>query len=209
MSEREELVKRLRDRAESQRKHAEGWNKRLAFTEALNAEILAKALDDAADYIAALSAQPQGRCVAFPCKCDASNQQRCAYWQEAQPQGEPVAWCLRSYGILLYHEGGTNKAEVERNLLANFDRDDAELIPLYTHPTPSPSGVREAVEAAPQSEQTHVRVPVEDALELSYWRFEARRKGYSDWKDEPQSERDAFKSEFRALLRAATGKESE
>lgn len=38
-----------------------------------------------------------------------------------------------------------------------------------------------------------------DAAEEAYWRFDARRRGYGEWKETPQSERDAFKSEFPAL----------
>lgn len=38
----------------------------------------------------------------------------------------------------------------------------------------------------------------EDQAELAYWRFDARVKGYSEWKGRPQSERDAFKAEYRA-----------
>lgn len=37
----------------------------------------------------------------------------------------------------------------------------------------------------------------EDRAELAYWRFDARVKGYSEWKGRPQSERDAFKAEYR------------
>jgi hypothetical protein len=32
-----------------------------------------------------------------------------------------------------------------------------------------------------------------DLLELLYWEFDARRKGYGEWRRVPQSERDAFK----------------
>lgn len=38
-----------------------------------------------------------------------------------------------------------------------------------------------------------------DAAEESFWRFDARRKGYGPWKETPQSERDAFKAEVAAL----------
>jgi hypothetical protein len=37
----------------------------------------------------------------------------------------------------------------------------------------------------------------DDAAEVAYWRFDARVKGYSEWKGRPQSERDAFKAEYR------------
>lgn len=41
---------------------------------------------------------------------------------------------------------------------------------------------------------------LEDALEAAFWRFDARRSGYADWKVSPQSVRDAFKGEVRSLL---------
>jgi hypothetical protein len=44
-----------------------------------------------------------------------------------------------------------------------------------------------------------------DWAEECYWRFDARRKGYGEWKDHPQSERDAFKTELKA---AVEGKKS-
>lgn len=37
----------------------------------------------------------------------------------------------------------------------------------------------------------------DDPAEIAYWRFDARHKGYADWKQCPQSERDAFKAEWR------------
>ena len=39
----------------------------------------------------------------------------------------------------------------------------------------------------------------EQLLERCYWTFDAMRKGYSDWKGRPQSERDAFKTTVRAM----------
>jgi len=36
-----------------------------------------------------------------------------------------------------------------------------------------------------------------DRAEEAYWRFDARRKGLGPWKWMPQSERDAFKAEYR------------
>ena len=39
----------------------------------------------------------------------------------------------------------------------------------------------------------------EDVLETAYWLFDARRKGYGEWKGMPQSERDAFKAQYRAI----------
>ncbi|MBX9604648.1 MAG: DUF1653 domain-containing protein [Gammaproteobacteria bacterium] len=40
---------------------------------------------------------------------------------------------------------------------------------------------------------------MDDLAEESYWRFDARRKGYGPWKEAPQSERDAYKAELAAL----------
>lgn len=37
----------------------------------------------------------------------------------------------------------------------------------------------------------------EDSAETAYWRFNARCKGFDKWKGAPQSERDAFKGEYR------------
>ena len=37
-------------------------------------------------------------------------------------------------------------------------------------------------------------------LEQAYWEFDARHKGYSDWRLMPQSERDAFKAAVRAFV---------
>jgi hypothetical protein len=42
--------------------------------------------------------------------------------------------------------------------------------------------------------------PQEDRIEAAYWRFDARRKGYEQWKKAPMSERDAFKAEMRNAL---------
>jgi hypothetical protein len=44
--------------------------------------------------------------------------------------------------------------------------------------------------------------PTEDLIEAAYWRFDARRKGYAQWKATPMSERDAFKAEMRNLYLA-------
>lgn len=46
----------------------------------------------------------------------------------------------------------------------------------------------------------------DDPLEVAFWEFDARRKGYGPWKGSPQSERDAFKN---AAARLNTGKVSE
>lgn len=44
--------------------------------------------------------------------------------------------------------------------------------------------------------------PQEDRIEAAYWRFDARHKGYGQWKQAPMSERDAFKAEMRNALAA-------
>lgn len=44
--------------------------------------------------------------------------------------------------------------------------------------------------------------PEEDRIEAAYWRFDARHKGYGQWKTAPMSERDAFKAEMRNALAA-------
>jgi hypothetical protein len=40
----------------------------------------------------------------------------------------------------------------------------------------------------------------EGYVEVSYWEFDARRKGYGDWEGKKMSERDAYKAEMRKLL---------
>ena len=48
-----------------------------------------------------------------------------------------------------------------------------------------------------------------DPAEEAYWRFDARRNGYSYWKEAPMSERDSFKAEFRLGMRHADLKRQE
>lgn len=48
--------------------------------------------------------------------------------------------------------------------------------------------------------------PFSRDLEVAYWRFDARRKGYEDWKGHPQSERDAFKQELAEAVNAAVSR---
>jgi|694.fasta_scaffold59073_3 hypothetical protein len=47
--------------------------------------------------------------------------------------------------------------------------------------------------------QNHTKI--EDMLEQSFWDFDAARKGYGDWKNRPQSERDAFKQIVRQFVK--------
>lgn len=42
---------------------------------------------------------------------------------------------------------------------------------------------------------------IEDELERGYWDFDARRKGYAEYKSHPQTERDAFKQVVRKLIK--------
>ena len=39
----------------------------------------------------------------------------------------------------------------------------------------------------------------EDKLEHAFWDFDAMHKGYGEWRNHPQSERDAFKQVIREL----------
>jgi len=54
-------------------------------------------------------------------------------------------------------------------------------------------------DAQPVDERA-ARLKADDPAEYAYWTFDARRKGYGPWKQCPQSERDAFKTEYRAAL---------
>lgn len=40
----------------------------------------------------------------------------------------------------------------------------------------------------------------EDAIEAAYWDFDARHKGLAEYRERPQSERDAFKNAVRSVL---------
>lgn len=82
----------------------------------------------------------------------------------AQPQGEPVATVYDAGDMtgIDWHCKTTPPAGTK----------------LYTAPQ---SGMREAVEAAPQSEQTHVRVPVEQLEHWAeYWNGSANENAMSD-----------------------------
>jgi hypothetical protein len=111
----------------------------------------------------------------------------------AQPQQEPVAWMWQ-------HEetGATGFVEnASTEDLAQWERMNKPrkvICPLYTAP---PSGVREV-----NAEQTHVRVPVEPTDEMIY-------AGMIAYRDEFGSPMTRYANIYRAMLRAATGKESE
>lgn len=51
-----------------------------------------------------------------------------------------------------------------------------------------------------EEDSAEASAKLEEHLEESYWRFDAKRKGYAMWHD-PMSERDAYKSELRKLLK--------
>lgn len=48
-----------------------------------------------------------------------------------------------------------------------------------------------------------------EILESAYWRFNARCKGYAEWKQTPQSERDAFKAEVLSVVASFTSETRE
>lgn len=51
-----------------------------------------------------------------------------------------------------------------------------------------------------EEDSAEASVKLEERLEESYWRFDAKRKGYASWGN-LMSERDAYKSELRKLLK--------
>jgi len=74
-----------------------------------------------------------------------------------------------------------------------------------THWMPLPAAPGAAPPAAPADDHAtpsggQEAGPQEDRIEAAYWRFDARHKGYSQWKTAPMSERDAFKAEMRNAL---------
>jgi hypothetical protein len=44
------------------------------------------------------------------------------------------------------------------------------------------------------------RLEEEERIEAAYWRYDAKHKGYNEWKLAPMSEREAFKTEMRSAL---------
>jgi len=60
----------------------------------------------------------------------------------------------------------------------------------------------EAIKAAEESLEQAIPGSTndDDPAEAAFWNFDARKKGYAEWKGRPQSERDAFKAEYRAAL---------
>lgn len=52
-------------------------------------------------------------------------------------------------------------------------------------------GWKPVVEEVPE-----IKIDLNDPGEAAFWEFDARRKGYGQWKQTPQSERDAFKAVF-------------
>jgi hypothetical protein len=55
-----------------------------------------------------------------------------------EPAQEPVAWCIKYGGVLLYAECSLSKKEVEGNFARNFNEGLSEIIPLYTAPPQRP-----------------------------------------------------------------------
>lgn len=80
---------------------------------------------------------------------------------------------------------------------------------LAAAPQPNHQGILNSSQPAAQPVIDHAEAsggieggPQEDRIEAAYWRFDARRKGYEQWKKAPMSERDAFKAELRNALEA-------
>jgi hypothetical protein len=80
---------------------------------------------------------------------------------------------------------------------------------LAAAPQPNHQGILNSSQPAAQPVIDHAEAsggieggPQEDRIEAAYWRFDARRSGYEQWKKAPMSERDAFKAELRNALEA-------
>lgn len=74
----------------------------------------------------------------------------------------------------------------------------AKLQARFTPPAPAPQQAQDIAEASGGAEGG----PEEDRIEAAFWRFDARHKGYGQWRQAPMSERDAFKAEMRNALHA-------
>lgn len=64
---------------------------------------------------------------------------------------------------------------------------------------PPPSFQWDGFMEPPKPDSPREQTPETDEAERLFWEFDARRKGYSRWKGQPQSERDAFKTIIRSL----------
>ncbi len=70
------------------------------------------------------------------------------------------------------------------------------------YPCVTCDGTGESIEgefSAPVQEAQNAQSVDDDPGEAAYWNFDARKKGYGQWKGAPQTERDAFKTEYRAI----------
>ena len=80
-------------------------------------------------------------------------------------------------------------AEVGKKLLKT-----AAIMLAYS---PQPAPTEQPTEATPPPAAIS-----EDDLEAAYWNFDARKKGYGEFKGRPQSERDAYKWSLRGVQAA-------
>jgi hypothetical protein len=66
------------------------------------------------------------------------------------------------------------------------------------------AAIRHALDAGqvvlPRPPSPATSPPDDDPAEFAYWRFDARVKGDAEWRGRPQSERDAFKAEYRIAM---------
>lgn len=99
------------------------------------------------------------------------------------PREPTIAMCIAGDGARHNVDDATRTPAVYRAMIAAAP----PAAPADDHATPSGGQ-----EAGPQ----------DDRIEAAYWRFDARHKGYSQWKTAPMSERDAFKAEMRNALEA-------
>jgi hypothetical protein len=65
----------------------------------------------------------------------------------------------------------------------------------YQHVSITPLDRRNEIPAGPVADEI-----TDGQAEHAYWQFDARRKGYAEWRGAPQSERDAFKAEYCSAL---------
>lgn len=65
----------------------------------------------------------------------------------------------------------------------------------YQHVSITPLDRRNEIPARPVADEI-----TDGQAEHAYWQFDARRKGYAEWRGAPQSERDAFKAEYCSAL---------
>jgi len=153
----------------------------------MNREILQQALN-ALDNLGSMSDHDVTPYAWHGAKAEAA----CAALREAlaAPEPEPVAWYLPS------PDGDDSIFRDHRTVVACTGNKWEGFLPLYAAPPAAPADDH----ATPSGGQE--AGPQEDRIEAAYWRFDARHKGYSQWKTAPMSERDAFKAEMRNALEA-------